>query len=344
MMIEGNTPAVANIPSLIEKSWSKLRYNQIKSHKGLCMAPLKTVSNQFLGINPLLHSQLQVAGGWDHFHVNHISDLTRFLQRDLRTMGYVAQAEQSLQIRRREDAVRSPESDVTIYDPLQRPVSHARPSGGLALSVPELLELEEDLATYRAIGIYQKAPDAARGDAVAWLELLSPANKPDGRHFATYREKRTALLQAGLVFIELDYLHHQPPTIAVPNYPGEPGSSCYRILIIDPRPDWLSGEGHVYPVHIDEPLPTLDTPLNADDVLNFDFDAPYQQTYEGVFFGDSVDYTALPPAWETYSADDQARILSRLLAIRAAEHDEVDAPQVIDTMPLDEALHRWNQE
>jgi hypothetical protein len=65
------------------------------------MNPIKAVRNQFLGINPLLHSQLQVAGGWDHFHVNHISDLTRLLQRDLHSMGYLAQAEQSLQIRRR---------------------------------------------------------------------------------------------------------------------------------------------------------------------------------------------------------------------------------------------------
>src|SRR5688500_7023973 len=122
------------------------------------MATLKTILNQFPGINPLLHSQLQAEGGWDNFHVNHISDLTRFLQRDLRSMGYLAQAEQSLQIPRREDAVRSPESDVTIYDPLRRPSAYVTQGGGLALSVPDLLELdEEDLATYRAIGIYQKA-------------------------------------------------------------------------------------------------------------------------------------------------------------------------------------------
>jgi hypothetical protein len=293
------------------------------------MATLKTILNQFLGINPLLHSQLQAEGGWDNFHVNHISDLTRFLQRDLRSMGYLAQAEQSLQIRRRENSLHHPSTYVTQ-------------GGGLALSVPELLELdEEDLATYRAIGIYQKASNDTRGDAVAWLELLSPANKPGGRHFAAYREKRTALLQAGLVFIELDYLHHQAPTIAVPVYPEHAASSCYRILIIDPRPDWLNGAGLVYPIHVDEPLPTLNIPLNAEDVIQFDFDAPYQQTYEGLFFGDEIDYATLPQMWEHYSTDDQARILSRLLALRNGGAVTQRPPISIKPLSLTEAQQRW---
>jgi hypothetical protein len=293
------------------------------------MTTLKTVLNQFPGINPLLHSKLQAEGGWDNFHVNHISDLTGFLQRDLRSMGYLAQAEQSLQIRRREDAGRHPPAYVTQ-------------GGSLALSVPDLLELtEEDLATYRAIGIYQKASDGARGDAVAWLELLSPANKPGGRHFAAYREKRTALLQAGLVFIELDYLHHQAPTIAVPLYPEHAESSCYRILIIDPRPDWLNGAGLVFPIHVDEKLPTLTIPLNVDDVIQFDFDAPYQQTYERLFFGDEVDYDTLPQMWEHYSTDDQAKILSRLLALRNGGAVTQHPPLSIKPLSLVEAQQHW---
>jgi len=294
---------------------------------------LKSVRNQFLGINPLLHSQLQVGGGWDNFHVNHISDLTRFLQRDLRPMGYLAQAEQSLQIRRN-DAIRSPESDVTIYDPQQRTENQSTLTGGLALSVPELLELDEaDLATYRSIGIYQKD---GRGEAVAWLEVLSPANKPGGRHFSAYRDKRTALLQAGLVFIELDYLHHQAPTVAVPE------NSPYRILIIDPHPDWLSGQGHVYPIQVDEKLPTLEIPLTGKNVLQFDFDAPYQRTYESLFFGDGVDYQQLPTAWENYQPEDQARILSRLLTLRNIDDLDQHLSTVIPVLSLDEALAQWN--
>lgn len=310
------------------------------------MAASQSIVNQFFGINPMLHSQLQAAGGWDHFQVNHISDLTRFLQRDLRTMGYVAQSEQSLQIRRRETASRAPESDVTVYDPARQPATTPGTPDALALSVPQLLDLDErDLATYRAVGIYRKAESTetdARGEAVAWLELLSPTNKPGGRHFAAYREKRVALLQAGLVFIELDYLHHQPPTIAVPPYPEQPESSPWRIVVIDPRPDWLHGQGRVYPARVDEPLPVVRIPLNAGDVLNFSFDAPYQQTFEALFFGDGIDYSVLPPDWSRYRADDRARILSRLLAIRDNEGLTETTPEPVSVLSLEAALARWH--
>lgn len=307
------------------------------------MSTHQTITNQFLGINPLLHSHLQTAGQWDNFHMNHISDLTRFLQRELRPLGYYAQAEQSLQIRRPDSPVRSPESDVTIYSPLKRPPATTTPVGGLTLSVPDLLNIDEaEIATYRAVGLYQKAGDDSRGDAVAWLELLSPSNKPGGRHFETYREKRNALLQAGLVFIELDYLHHQPATVAVPKYPDEMGSSCYRIVVIVPRPDWLRGEGRVYAIQVDEQLPKIPIPLNTDDVLDFDFDAPYQQTYEALFFGDQVDYGALPPAWERYNESDQARILTRLLALRDTSEKGENPPQKLEPLPLADALGRWH--
>ncbi len=298
---------------------------------------MRIILNQFLGINPLLHSQLQTEGGWDNFHVNHISDLTRFLQRDLRPLGYLAQTEQSLQIRRRDESVRQPESDVTLYDPQQRPPPVTTLGGGLAYSVPDLLALvEEEIATYRAIGIYQKDTQDNRGEAVAWIELLSPANKPGGRHFAPYHDKRTALLQAGLVFVELDYLHHQPATVAVPA-----GSSPYRILVIDPRPNWLQGEGRIFPIYIDEKIPTLAIPLNAGDVFQFDFDAPYQQTYEALFFGDEINYNNLPPSWERYEADDQAQILSRLLHIRNNPPEEGTPPQPIERLSLETARQQW---
>ena len=264
------------------------------------MAALRSVKNQFLGINPLLHSRLQTAGGWDNFHVNHISDLTRFLQRDLRELGYLAQAEQSLQIRR-----------------------HSR---------------------YRAIGIYQKTANDARGDAVAWLELLSPANKPGERHFAAYRDKRTALLQAGLVFIELDYLHQQAPTVAAPIYSTATDSTPYRVVVINPRPDWLSGQGRVYAIGMDARLPTVDIPLNAGDLLHFDFDAPYQQTYAALFFGDDVDYRKLPTDWDKYHADDHAKMLTRLLAIRDAAANLGDAPAPLEPLALTVAMERWHQQ
>jgi hypothetical protein len=61
-----------------------------------------------------------------------------------------------------------------------------------------------------------------------------------------------------------------------------------------------------------------------------------------LYFGDQVDYSTLPPAWERYSADDQARILSRLLAIRDAGANTQGLPETINTLRLTEALQQWN--
>ena len=61
--------------------------------------PINPVKNQYRGINPHLHSYWQAEGGWDSFHTNHIADLMRLINTALPT-GYVADIDQSLQIRR----------------------------------------------------------------------------------------------------------------------------------------------------------------------------------------------------------------------------------------------------
>lgn len=94
---------------------------------------------------------------------------------------------------------------------------------------------------------------------------------------------------------------------------------------------------------VDAPLPTLTIPLNAGDALSFDFDAPYQQTYETLYFGDMVNYLSLLAAWSHSSADDQARILTRLLDVRArAAAGQRPAP--LPTLPLTEAQRLWAEQ
>jgi hypothetical protein len=292
-----------------------------------------SIINQFFGVNPLLLSRLQVEGGWNHFHVNHISDLTRYLQQSLRPLGYLVQVEPSLQIRRLDHTNRNAEP--------QRRFLQAVNS---TLSIPELLQLDEtELASYNAVVIYRKQRSGIHGTPVAWLELLSPSSKPQGQHAEIYQHKRTALLQLGLIFIELDYLHQQAPTITTAIYPQQGGSSPYRILIIDPRPNWLQGKGQIYPIAVDEKLPTIELLLNAGDVASLDFDIPFQQTYEALFFGDEVNYAMLPKDWETYSSEDQIRIISRLLAVRKKIANLEERPsKAVAVSSLNEAFRLWH--
>jgi hypothetical protein len=320
------------------------------------MPPIQAIKNQYRGVNAHLHSHWQNSGGWDGFHTIHISDLTRVLQAHLRPLGYEAEAEQSLQIRHAGERSSYPKSDVTIYDPVpaRQPREISSPSGNtleVVIPIPTLLDLaEEEIEYYRAIGIYQaKSSRADRGQPVAWVELLSPSNKSVGRDFERYKEKRTQVLQSGIVFVEIDYLHQTPPTFArLPSYrpanrnqPPEPGSHPYHITVIDPRPDFYEGQGRTRQFDVDASIPTITIPLNAGDKLDFDFGEPYQKTFREMFYGDKVDYSQLPEAFDLYSADDQARIARRMLAVKraVANGDDLDnAPFPVEEITLSMAL------
>lgn len=323
-------------------------------------APVRSIKNQYLGINAHLNSKFQSIGGWNSFHTRHIGDLTGLMRVELRSMGYIADIEQSLQIRQVDEAPRFPKADVTIYDPDLVRAGPTALQGGtyeVVLPVVAMLELTEtEIKHYRAIGLYElvgKNRDE-RGDPVAWIELLSPSNKPGGQDYEDYRHKRLKVLQSGLVFVEIDYLHESPPTIAgVTNYrpkdkslPAEPGSHPYRIAVSDPRPDFWDGMAHIHQFDVDDPIPTVSIPLNAGDVLEFDFNRAYQKTFEEMVYGElEVDYSKFPENFGLYSESDQLRIAARMLAVlEAARRGEnlEQAPTVakIDGLTLETALNQ----
>ena len=90
-----------------------------------------------------------------------------------------------------------------------------------------------DVSYFKAVAIY-----GGDDKPVAWIEILSPSNKPGGSQQRTYLEKRDTLLEAAeFSFIEIDYLHKSSPTIAqVPDYTRqENGAAAYRVAVLDPR-------------------------------------------------------------------------------------------------------------
>jgi hypothetical protein len=149
--------------------------------------PIRVVKNQHRGINAHLHSYWQAEKGWDGFHASHIPDLTRALRAQLLPMRYTAEIEQALQIRRYGEPAGRRESDVTLSD--SDPIRSRQPSmssltntNALVMPIPELLGLEEqEVSSYRAIGIYLVKSQDDLDEPVAWIELLSPSNKPGGR-------------------------------------------------------------------------------------------------------------------------------------------------------------------
>jgi len=301
--------------------------------------PIRSIKNQYRGINAHLHSTWQAANDWANFHSGQITYLVAALINKLRDIGYTAVAEDSLQIRRLD----SPEShqkhpDVALYDlDSVRPFLPQRDAAHHPMTVAEALYGEElDERAYRAIAIYPLF-EADRGEPVAWIELLSPTNKGDSKDAIAYQTKRRQVLNGGMVFVEIDYLSETPPTL-----PAASRTFPYRIIVLDPRPDLNSGPAEFAEFRVDEPIPTVKIPLNAGDELAFDFNAPYQKMFEEYFFGDKVDYSQFPVNFERYKQVDQQRIACRMLAILKATRDGVDlesaAPLDIESFPLEDAL------
>ena len=313
------------------------------------MQPIHAARNLYRGINAHLHSHWQVQGGWDSFHTNHITDLMRLMNAALEPLGYIADLEQSLQIRRAGQVIAAPESDVSIYD--TRPERHSRRTvmpGAQAVAVREIMRLDEELSEYRAVAIYTAGQKQEQ--PVAWVELLSPSNKPGGQDSDYYQQKRLRLLRTGMVFVEVDYLHHSAPTFeGIPRYasPGLKGHP-YLMVVIDPRPTFEEGIAYPSYINVDEVLPLVSIPLNAGDHLTFDFGAAYDKTLlETRYAARLVDYAQLPEAFHRYTEADQARILCRMLTlIEAAKRGddlERDALPLPAVLPLAEARRQYDE-
>ena len=294
------------------------------------MGPIRSIKNQYTGINAHLHSYWQSQGGWNRFHGNHIADLMRLLSTELMPLSYVAELEPSLQIRYLDTPDSDPESDVTIYDP--NPVRALESTEILSttlslLVLPALDALaapsksEKELSAVAIYEIEESLRD--EGTPVAWLELLSPSNKGNGPDAESYRQKRAKIVRSGLVFVELDYLHESGSTLQqVASYRIRQGRAAqldshpYRIAVIDPRPSYVEGKAYITEFDVDSPIPTVAIPLSAADVLHFDFGIPYNKTIEETLYGwRFVDYSQLPSRYERYSDSDQERIAQRMLAV-----------------------------
>jgi Protein of unknown function (DUF4058) len=159
----------------------------------------------------------------------------------------------------------------------------------------------------------EKAAMGKLGRIVTRIELLSPSNKRGGGGSSAYQARRFEALEMGVPLIEIDLLHELPPVVLHhPIYPHEVGSHPYMIVINDPRPNFELGLARVFGFGVDEALPTLEIPLEGDDVLAFGFDKTYQQAFVSRRYQNLLDYGQPPVRFATYGAEDQARILARL--------------------------------
>lgn len=243
--------------------------------------PIRSLKNQYRGINPHLHSFWQAEHKWHRFHNVYATALMQSLNIALYPMGYIAEIEDSLQIcRLGEGLPRQPQA------------------------VAELIKTDENFEhQYSAIVISNRSD----GFPVTWMEVLSPTNKGTTDDAITYLAKRRMLLNQGLVFVEIDFLHETPPTFP-PLLDYRRGGHAYRIVTLDPRPTLADGITYIAEFDVDTPIPAL------------------------TFYGSRVDYSELPLRFNRYSEADQLRIVNRMLTILEAVQQGQDLEQAL--LPL----------
>ncbi|HRF93926.1 MAG TPA: DUF4058 family protein, partial [Aggregatilineales bacterium] len=122
------------------------------------------------------------------------------------------------------------------------------------------------------------------------IELLSPTNKSPNTAFFDYQSKREDIIKSQICYIELDFIHTQPPTYRKVIRYADGGYPFHASLII-PRPDVQEGTATMYHFGVADKIPTIPIPLEGDDTHIFDFNMAYQKTFVESSYGLELDYT-----------------------------------------------------
>jgi hypothetical protein len=285
--------------------------------------PIYSDKNLYAGINPHLNSYLQnEEGEWESFHSSHITHLLEWIDKQL-PEGYRCGSEKSLQISyfapsftelpKKSRSV----ADILIYGQTGNTAVSVAVSPTPPIMTMTLPEDDPD-DVLSAITIFRVVAAGKRGEPVTRIELLSPANKPKGTHYALYHHKRKQTLQSGINLVEIDYLHQLDPILpTLPSYArGETDSYPFLVLVSNPHPSYHAGKTDIYGSFVDMPLPTIRLPLAHEESIALDLNPPYYQTAVSTrAFREASDYAQLPSKFEKYGTDDQARIRAKMQTI-----------------------------
>lgn len=286
--------------------------------------------NQYQGVNPHLQGQLLAYGKWAGFHNAHIVTIAEYLDNRVRAKGYTAEIEPSLQIYYLDDGeeewrkghYRIPDIGIQSIDPAMHGLPTTGVKPGTKPTLEQMLSTNEQVEL-SAISIRAVARDkSGKGQPVAWIELLSPTNKPGGSRYDEYMDKRQAdVLGSGNVLVEIDYLHHQAPVSPlIPSYgqawsyEGQSGvGTPYNVQMEDPRP----AGGHrwsLFEFGVEEEMPIVTIPLLKGDKAELELGKAYDETIKRNFAG-LINYLEKPLDWETYLPGDQDRIAARIRSV-----------------------------
>lgn len=148
------------------------------------------------------------------------------------------------------------------------------------LTLPILLPVEVRIATV-------EIRDTASNTLVACIEVLSPVNKREPG-LTPYRQKRQRLYSANVHLIEIDLLRRGTRPFNHPRLP----ESTYLVTVTRAQ----SGAVEVWPIQLQDPLPTIPVPLRSPDAdVALDLGEAMTAIYDEAAYDLSINYREVPP-------------------------------------------------
>ncbi|PJF30151.1 MAG: hypothetical protein CUN52_04710 [Phototrophicales bacterium] len=276
--------------------------------------------NPFAGINPLLHEILLTQDRWQEFHQVFLTQCLMILRQKLADTHYTVSLEQTVKIQSMYENMARYRPDWLIkIKKSDLPIPASSPNRATAtLAIVDIMDLDDPEPEPLSLVIRKSEDDLP----VAWIELLSPSNKLPFDGYYQYRLKRQVIVEAGIVFIELDFIHNQSPTFRYLDYSkGEIDAYPFHIAVLIPNPGIETGVAHVEHFHLMQKIPTLRIPLLGDDTVALNLNDVYQDIYARGAYAKEI--ARKMPLLITYHPADREKILAHL---RQHEHNPPLSP------------------
>lgn len=240
----------------------------------------------FPGMDPYLERP----GRWGDVHTRLINVASDLLTEQL-LPRYVVRIEERVYL---EDDGYEPRGGIipdarVLKNPLdaaaRSPVPAVRPTAGTALVIEDKTLLDDEVHEPRL-----EVVDLSGGAVVAVIEVLSPSNKRRGSAaWNSYREKRTEVMHSGSHLVEIDLLRAGTRMVRSARLPAHD-----YLVHVSPAP--RRPRGLLYPVRLDEPLPTVAIPLKPGEAeAQLPLQAALDTVYDRAGYRFQVDYRDDPP-------------------------------------------------
>jgi len=235
------------------------------------------MSYPFPGMNPWLEDPLV----WKSVHQRMITALADVLAPQLEPRYFVAIETHTYISTMPSHPIQMRYPDVSILktgEPAVRYTMTREATTPLVIDLPLPEPYEEPYLEVRLV------PD---GEVVTLIELLSHTNKKAGDERRSYIEKREALIDSDVHFVEIDLLRAYTPMPFTEHLTAD-----YRIFI---RRRELGRKAHLYTFSVREPIPTFPLPLLPNDQEPLvDLGTLLHDLYDRARYRLVIDYTKPP--------------------------------------------------